>query len=111
MPLYEYRCDAYGHRFELIQKFSDEPVSTCPECGGVVSKLVSSPAFQLKGTGWYVTDFAGKPKPGASKETSAEGSDSGKKGSSSDKKTGDSKPTKGGSSEPSSSSPSSATTK
>ncbi|MDE3157103.1 MAG: zinc ribbon domain-containing protein [Acidobacteriota bacterium] len=58
MPLYEYRCDACGHQFEIIQKFSDPPVETCPKCGGAVTKLISSPAIQFKGTGWYVTDYA-----------------------------------------------------
>jgi putative FmdB family regulatory protein len=60
MPLYEYQCESCGHRFELIQKFSDPPAETCPACGGAVRKLVSSPAFQFKGTGWYVTDYARK---------------------------------------------------
>jgi len=60
MPLYEYQCDSCGHRFELIRKFSDPPVETCPKCGGTVQKLVSSPAFQFKGSGWYVTDYAKK---------------------------------------------------
>ena len=59
MPLYEYECDA-GHRFEKIQKFSDLPIETCPTCGKPVHKLVSSPAFQFKGTGWYITDYAKK---------------------------------------------------
>lgn len=66
MPLYEYECDACGRRFEKIQKFSDPPVETCPTCGGTVRKLIASPAFQFKGTGWYVTDYAkkddGRPK-------------------------------------------------
>ena len=61
MPLYEYECEACGHRFERIQKFSDDLVSTCPSCGGRVRKLPSSPAIQFKGTGWYVTDYAKKP--------------------------------------------------
>ncbi len=61
MPLYEYECDDCGHRFELIRKFSDQPLSVCPACGGRVRKLVSSPAIQFKGTGWYVTDYARKP--------------------------------------------------
>ena len=61
MPLYEYECDDCGHRFERIQKFSDELVSVCPECEGRVRKLVSSPAIQFKGTGWYITDYARKP--------------------------------------------------
>jgi len=61
MPLYEYRCDACGHQFEVIQKFSDEPIAVCPKCGsGPVVKLLSSPAFQFKGTGWYITDYARK---------------------------------------------------
>ena len=63
MPMYEYECGGCGNRFELIQKFSDEPVSTCPSCGGKVRKLVSSSAIQFKGTGWYVTDYARKPRP------------------------------------------------
>ena len=63
MPMYEYECGECGNRFELIQKFSDEPVSTCPSCGGKVRKLVSSSAIQFKGTGWYVTDYARKPRP------------------------------------------------
>ena len=63
MPMYEYECGDCGNRFELIQKFSDEPVSTCPSCGGKVRKLVSSSAIQFKGTGWYVTDYARKPRP------------------------------------------------
>jgi putative FmdB family regulatory protein len=58
MPLYEYQCDVCGHRFEKIQKFSDPPIDACPSCGGAVKKLVSSPAFQFKGSGWYVTDYA-----------------------------------------------------
>jgi putative FmdB family regulatory protein len=60
MPLYEYQCDDCEHRFERIQKFSDELVRTCPSCGGSVRKLLSSPAIQFKGTGWYVTDYARK---------------------------------------------------
>ena len=60
MPLYEYECDANGHRFEVIQKFSDPPVERCPTCGSPVHKLMSSPAIQFKGTGWYVTDYARK---------------------------------------------------
>ena len=60
MPLYEYQCDACSHRFERIQKFSDPPVDTCPSCGGKVRKLLSSPAIQFKGSGWYITDYAKK---------------------------------------------------
>lgn len=60
MPLYEYRCQACSHQFEVIQKFSDPLVDLCPVCGGRVEKLLSSPAIQFKGTGWYVTDYARK---------------------------------------------------
>ena len=67
MPLYEYECDACGHRFEIIQKFSDSPVETCPVCGGAVRKLQSAPAFQFRGSGWYVTDYARKEQPAEAK--------------------------------------------
>lgn len=63
MPLYEYQCDACGRRFELIRKFSDPPLEECPSCGGAVQKLVSSPAFQFKGTGFYITDYGKKEQP------------------------------------------------
>jgi putative FmdB family regulatory protein len=65
MPLYEYQCEACGHRFEVIQKFSDPPVETCPRCHGAVRKLLSSPAIQFKGSGWYITDYAKKDSSGA----------------------------------------------
>jgi putative FmdB family regulatory protein len=57
MPLYEYQCDACGRRFERIQKFSDPPASECPTCGGAVRKLLSPPAIQFKGSGFYITDY------------------------------------------------------
>jgi putative FmdB family regulatory protein len=60
MALYEYECVACGHRFEVIQKMSDPPVEKCPVCGKPVRKLQSAPAFQFKGSGWYVTDYARK---------------------------------------------------
>ncbi|WP_396624965.1 FmdB family zinc ribbon protein [Luteitalea sp.] len=60
MPLYEYQCDTCGHRFEVIQKFSDAPLTECPKCQGAVRKLLSSPAIQFKGSGWYITDYAKK---------------------------------------------------
>lgn len=62
MPLYEYQCESCHNRFEKIQKsFSDPPVETCPKCGtGPVRKLISSPAIQFKGSGWYITDYAKK---------------------------------------------------
>ena len=61
MPLYEYQCRACGERFEVIQKFSDPPAETCTKCGkGPVERLLSSPAIQFKGSGWYITDYAKK---------------------------------------------------
>ena len=65
MPLYEYECERCEHRFERIQKFSDPPVETCPKCGGPVHKLMSSPAIQFKGSGWYITDYARKDSAAA----------------------------------------------
>jgi putative FmdB family regulatory protein len=77
MPLYEYKCEACEHLFEVIQRFSDEPIAVCPSCGqGPVVKLLSSPAIQFKGTGWYITDYARKGKDGAG---GAESSGAGKK--------------------------------
>jgi len=63
MPLYEYQCNACGHRVEVIQKFSDAPLEQCPKCGGAVRKLQAAPAFQLKGTGWYASDYPKKDQP------------------------------------------------
>jgi putative FmdB family regulatory protein len=79
MPLYEYQCDACGHRFEVIQKFSDPPVEHCVKCGGAVHKLLSSPAIQFKGSGWYITDYAraGKSDGGAKSSDAAAGGSSG----------------------------------
>jgi putative FmdB family regulatory protein len=70
MPLYEYQCDACGHRFEVIQKFSDLPPASCQKCTGVVNRLPSSPAIQFKGSGFYITDYAraGKSDAGTSSE-------------------------------------------
>ena len=85
MPLYEYQCPKCG-RFEVIQKFSDAPLAVCPTCGSAVQKLLSAPAIQFKGTGWYITDYArsgsGDKKAG-SKEGSSDGGskDSGSKDS------------------------------
>lgn len=78
MPIYEYLCRSCGKKFEVLQKFSDEPLLTHPECGGTVDKLISTSALQFKGSGWYVNDYAkgGATKPG---DTKAEGkADSGK---------------------------------
>ncbi len=75
MPLYEYHCAKCG-RFETLRKFSDGPLSACPKCGGAVERLISAPAFQFKGTGWYVTDYAKSGTDGAdSKESGAKDPD------------------------------------
>lgn len=88
MPLYEYECDNCGHRFEVIQKFSDQPLTACPKCQGPVRKLLSSPAIQFKGSGWYITDYAKKSGTGAaapkSEGSSDKASDSGSTSSTSD---------------------------
>ncbi len=60
MPIYEYECQKCQFRFERLQKLSDPPPAKCPQCGGKVSQLLSPPAVQFKGTGWYVTDYARK---------------------------------------------------
>jgi putative FmdB family regulatory protein len=60
MPIYEYQCRKCGHRLETLQRMSDAPLTKCPECRGKLKKLISAPAFQFKGSGWYVTDYAGK---------------------------------------------------
>ncbi len=60
MPIYEYQCEACGERVELLQRFEDPPPAACAHCGGAMRKLLSAPAFQFKGSGWYVTDYAGK---------------------------------------------------
>ncbi len=88
MPLYEYQCLSCGNVSEVIQRMSDDPLSTCEECGGELKKLLSAPAFQFKGSGWYVTDYANK-SGGNGKGGSGEG----------DSKTGpDAKPDAGDSS-------------
>jgi len=65
MPIYEYRCSSCGHELEALRKFSDAPLVTCPSCGAeALVKKVSAAGFQLKGSGWYVTDFKGGAKSG-----------------------------------------------
>src|SRR5579872_1918060 len=75
MPIYEYKCEGCGEVFELIQKFADEPLTVHEKCGAPVHRLMSSPAFQFKGTGWYATDYA-KGGNGGSKKSESEKSDS-----------------------------------
>lgn len=87
MPLYEYECGACGHRFEIIQKFSDAPITECPACLGTLRKLQSAPAFQLKGTGWYATDYPKAGQPPADKDSAGStDSASGDKGAAKDDK-------------------------
>lgn len=69
MPIYEYRCTKCGHRFEAIQKVSDSPLSKCEKCRGKVERLISSPAIQFKGSGWYITDYARKGQSGSSESS------------------------------------------
>jgi len=70
MPLYEYECEACQKRFERIQKYSDPPIDVCPNCAkGPVRKLLSSPAIQFKGSGFYITDYAKKSGTDAGKES------------------------------------------
>jgi len=70
MPIYEYRCDSCGSQKEHLQKMSDPQLTTCPECGSdSYQKLLSAAGFQLKGNGWYATDFKGGSKPAAKADT------------------------------------------
>lgn len=71
MPNYEYLCKKCGHRFEEIRKFSDKHLTKCPECGGVLEQVISAPAVQFKGSGWYVTDYAKKGAASASSSSSS----------------------------------------
>jgi putative FmdB family regulatory protein len=90
MPLYEYQCGQCG-RFEVIRKFSDPPLTECPTCGKPIEKLLSSPAIQFKGSGWYITDYARKSSGDGGK------SDSGKSESKSESAKGDAGKSDGGS--------------
>lgn len=86
MPLYEYECDVCSRRFEVIQKFSDAPVDVCPTCGGAVTRLISSPAIQFKGSGWYVTDYARAGKAESGNGGASARSDSGSASSAAESK-------------------------
>lgn len=84
MPIYEYRCDDCAHRREFLQRVGDDPIKLCPECGSInFAKLVSAAGFQLKGSGWYATDFKNASRPAA--ETEAKSDDKPKE----EKKTAD----------------------
>jgi putative FmdB family regulatory protein len=96
MPLYEYACDACGHRFEVIQKYSDPLVETCPKCGASVRKLMSSPAIQFKGSGFYITDYPkkdqGKSDIGADGASAAKAESKGEKAEKAEKSEKSEKP-------------------
>ncbi|MGE0131013.1 MAG: FmdB family zinc ribbon protein [Blastocatellales bacterium] len=62
MPIYEYSCQKCGHHLEVMQKMSDKPLTRCPECKGKLEKIFSQTSFQLKGSGWYVSDYTGRGK-------------------------------------------------
>lgn len=73
MPLYEYRCGKCGKKMEVIQNLSEKPLKICPHCGErALRKLMSAPAIQFKGSGWYVTDYAGKKSDGTSKDSGSD---------------------------------------
>lgn len=81
MPLYEYQCKSCHTTTERIQKFSDPPLTVCPHCGGELEQLLSAPAVQFKGAGWYVTDYARKGSAGGTAKDGKSSGDSGTKGS------------------------------
>ncbi len=93
MPNYEYLCKDCGHRFEQIRKFSDKQLRKCPKCGGVIEQVISAPAVQFKGSGWYVTDYAKKGGASSGSSSSSEG-DSGGKEAKDSKDTKEAKDTK-----------------
>lgn len=79
MPIYEYRCESCGYELEAIQKFSEQPLTDCPTCGKpALKKLISAAGFQLKGSGWYATDFRNKGKAPEKKTGDADGASEGK---------------------------------
>jgi putative FmdB family regulatory protein len=90
MPIYEYQCAACGQVVEKWQKISEEPLTTCPSCGGSLSKLISNCSFHLKGSGWYVTDYHGSPSGAAASTVSEAGKPT--EGADSDAKSGEAKP-------------------
>ena len=94
MPLYEYLCKKCGHRFEEIKKFSDKQPKKCPECGGVIEQVISAPAVQFKGSGWYVTDYAKKGSGSGSSSSASSESDGGTKDAKDSKESKESKDTK-----------------
>ena len=94
MPIYEFECRKCKSHLEVMQKMNDKPPVKCPKCGGRLEKLVSASAFQFKGSGWYVTDYAGQSKKAAEKAESEATVTSDQKSDKTDKKTKESSPGK-----------------
>lgn len=96
MPLYEYQCKQCGHRFEKIQSFSAPEIRECPVCKGEVEKMISAPAFQFKGSGWYVSDYGKGGAAGSNTkpetQSKSEGPASSNESASGDKSSGETKP-------------------
>jgi putative FmdB family regulatory protein len=94
LPLYEYRCTQCGYRFERIQSFSAEPETECPKCHGALMRPLTAPAFQFKGAGWYVNDYASKSAPSSdsASESKSGAADAAKPAASGDAKPAESKP-------------------
>jgi putative FmdB family regulatory protein len=94
MPIYEYKCNSCGKTFEKMEKFSDPPLTIHEECGGPVERLISAPALQFKGTGWYITDYAKSngSSPGKNGAESKKDSASGAKSESGSSSAAESKP-------------------
>lgn len=94
MPLYEYKCAKCGHRFEKIESHSASTTKKCPKCGAKAERLLAAPAIQFKGSGWYVTDYAGKGSAAKATETPGDGG-----AAKAPEKTAESKPVAAGKSE------------
>lgn len=98
MPLYEYQCQECGEQTEVVRRFDDAPLTICSTCGGALKKLISAPAIQFKGSGFYLTDYGRSGSAAASKSTAGESGPSGDAGKSSESnKPGESKPAASGS--------------
>ncbi len=86
MPIYEYACTKCGHQLEVMQKISDKPLARCPQCRGKLEKLFSQTSFQLKGAGWYVTDYSQKKSGKPEKSEKTEKSEKSERSEKSEKK-------------------------
>ena len=89
MPLYEYQCEDCGQVVEVIQKFSDPPLSICSECGARLHRLLSAPAIRFKGSGWYVTDYGNGKKDNRPQDSSSTGAQSNEKAATKESSTKD----------------------